>query len=511
MLRFIVGVVLLNGALGAVNSWPTAWVRPARLLAPELLLLVLVVALLVALRGRFREIWRWVATLVALLLVVGRYGVVTTEGLFGRPVNLYWEAVRLPDVVALMLDGAPVGMLVAGAVGGSVAALALVLATRWCVGAVADSVEGPRFRAWVVVICVLLLGGYFWQPKSESEVVFARATAPAYGRQIALVINHMLNPRLKAMKVPTVDISEAGPRRDVYVVFFESYGAAVFDNPLRMAALRTAYDDVEAVLEGSSWSAVSAFVNSTTFGGASWLAHGSLLSGQRIMDQRDYLTLIESGEALLPHRFGAAGYRTIALVPGITKAWPEGAAFGYDLIYDAHTIGYNGPRFGWWEIPDQYSLAHLQEQEADQPGRAPLFVLYPTVMSHMPFAPTPPYVEDWEGLAEAYRRTGMQDQPVDRREAYTGAVRYNLEVLAGFLRQRADDDAVVIVLGDHQPPALVTGPNASWAVPVHVFSRDRQALDGFETLGFQPGVRPGKAVVGNIADLTVAVAASAGS
>lgn len=512
LILFFAGIALLNGALTMVNSWPTAWVRPTALVAPELVALVLLIALLVGIHGRLGEVWHWVISVAVLLLIGGRYGVVTTEGLFGRPVNLYWEAVRLPDVAALMLDATPLWLLVAGAAVGGAAVLGLVLATGWCVRAVAAGLGSPKPRKWTIWVCVLLLAGFsLGQRQSTGETFFARAVVPAYGRQLGLVFDHTLHPRLAMADTGSLGVGRGVSSRDVYIIFLESYGATVFDDPGRKDALDGAYGALEAVLDGSPWSAVSAFVDSTTFGGASWLAHTSLLSGRPIGDQRDYLSLIESGQALLPREFQAAGYRSIALVPGITRAWPEGRAFGYDRIYDAAAIGYEGPRFGWWDIPDQYSLALLQDREIEVAGRAPLFVFYPTVMSHMPFAPTPPYATDWRQLPEVYERVSVEDQSGDRGEAYTAAVRYNLAVLGGFLGQRVDDDAVLIVLGDHQPPALVSGPNAPWAVPVHVFSSDPAALAAFEALGFQPGVRPERAVVGGIADLTGAVQAAAGA
>ncbi|MDM0012791.1 hypothetical protein QTH87_10150 [Variovorax sp. J22P168] len=64
---------------------------------------------------------------------------------------------------------------------------------------------------------------------------------------------------------------------------------------------------------------------------------------------------------------------------------------------DAGTIGYAGPAFGHWRIPDQASMALLQAQElAEQPERrAPRLIVFPTLASHAPFRPLAPYVSDW--------------------------------------------------------------------------------------------------------------------
>ena len=49
---------------------------------------------------------------------------------------------------------------------------------------------------------------------------------------------------------------------------------------------------------------------------------------------------------------------------------------------------------------------------------------------------------------------------------------------------------MLIVLGDHQPAPLVTGPNASRDVPIHVISADPDLIEPFIDAGFVPGTMP---------------------
>ena len=58
-------------------------------------------------------------------------------------------------------------------------------------------------------------------------------------------------------------------------------------------------------------------------GGQSWLAHASLLSGLRIDNQGRYRALLASPRRTLLHLAQAAGWRTAAVMPAITLAWPE--------------------------------------------------------------------------------------------------------------------------------------------------------------------------------------------
>nr|MDJ0989790.1 hypothetical protein [Desulfobacterales bacterium] len=70
------------------------------------------------------------------------------------------------------------------------------------------------------------------------------------------------------------------------------------------------------------------------------------------------------------------------------------------------------------------------------------------------------------------------------------AIRYELTVLGHYLTRFAHDDALIIVLGDHQPNAHITGNEAPSLVPVHVISRDASALAPFCRMGFSPGIVP---------------------
>ena len=48
----------------------------------------------------------------------------------------------------------------------------------------------------------------------------------------------------------------------------------------------------------------------------------------------------------------------------------------------------------------------------------------------------------------------------------------------------------MILLGDHQPPALVSGEGAPWDVPVHVIASRPDVLDRLVAKGFRRGITP---------------------
>src|SRR5207302_5709206 len=72
---------------------------------------------------------------------------------------------------------------------------------------------------------------------------------------------------------------------DVLLIFLESYGAVSWDRPELSTALTAARQRFDGDIRSSGRQVVSGFVESTTFGGESWLAHISLLSGTEVRDQ----------------------------------------------------------------------------------------------------------------------------------------------------------------------------------------------------------------------------------
>ena len=87
---------------------------------------------------------------------------------------------------------------------------------------------------------------------------------------------------------------------------------------------------------------VTAYVESPTFGASSWLAHLSLISGVEVRDQFAYTSLMASKRETMITNFARRGYRTVALMPGMRQAWPEGAFYRYDQIYGRDLLEYRG-------------------------------------------------------------------------------------------------------------------------------------------------------------------------
>jgi hypothetical protein len=79
--------------------------------------------------------------------------------------------------------------------------------------------------------------------------------------------------------------------------------------------------------------------------------------------------------------------------------------------------------------------------------------------------------------------------------SYLHAMAYDFFTLAGYVRQQTSDP-LIIVIGDHQPPAAVSGPGAPWRVPVHVISDKHHVVQRLIDHGFRPGLEPNQPALG---------------
>jgi hypothetical protein len=287
--------------------------------------------------------------------------------------------------------------------------------------------------------------------------------------------------------------------RNVLLIFAESYGAITLADPEFRAALVPLRERFAARARAAGYHVHSDVINSPISGGGSWLAHATMLTGIRIDSQPLYDVMLASQARTLASYFRDAGYRTIAVMPRLQQPWPHGAFFGFDAVLDDAALAYRGPRFTWETTPDQFVLERVHAREIASRDR-PLFLKYVLSSSHLPFDHVPPVVPDGRSIGdgaifaalEARRFPPPGGQVFENRAGYLAAIGYVLEVLENYLVERLDDDALVIVIGDHQPPLTAAAASRNTAVPIHVFSRDPALVEPFRRAGFAPGLVPAR-------------------
>ena len=76
---------------------------------------------------------------------------------------------------------------------------------------------------------------------------------------------------------------------------------------------------------------------------------------------------------------------------------------------------------------------------------------------------------------------------------YLKSLKYDFAVLGDWLAKHLVGNELVILLGDHQPPAVVGGELQQWTVPIHVLSRDPELVSAFIAAGYAAGLVPPRA------------------
>ncbi|NND85534.1 MAG: hypothetical protein HKN46_10345 [Acidimicrobiia bacterium] len=290
----------------------------------------------------------------------------------------------------------------------------------------------------------------------------------------------------------------------------------VLDDDRYEPVVRPRLDAMEARVAAAGVHMATGVMVAPSQGGQSWLGHGSVLSGLWLENQLRYDLLMASERGTLIDDFRAAGYSTVAIMPAITMAWPEGERLRYDRVYAHADIDYHGPPLNWVTMPDQFTWSFLQRAvlDAEAPpngergdgaggiraGGSPVFAEVGLISSHAPWTPILPVVEPWDSVGdgtifERWADAGETPEELWRdsdrvRESYALAVGYAVDVLSSYVANFVDDDVLLIAMGDHQPAPLITGDDAPRSVPVHVFATDPDLLAPFLAWGFEAGAFP---------------------
>ena len=472
---------------------------------PELepLLLIGAVAMLSLMGRRLPAFLRWLVALALVIAAVVQFAAAMVLAALERELDLYFDLAHVPKLLSLFYEAAGPWRGALALAGVSLAVIATVALTAVSLRAIERALAPPRHAA-------LCAGLFLAAPLatlgagalSGNEPLVGVRAMPAVFGQIAHVyrafaVTHGFDHRYDAMLAapqPTPGPLPGLKGRDVILVFFESYGTVALDDPRFAASVAPALAAFAQTVEQAGYQLRSSRVLSPTFGGGSWLAHGTIDSGLKLDPLLTRLVL-ESGRATLARHLRTAGYRAVEVMPGLKTPEPEHDFWGFERSYYAADLGYGGPQFGWFDIPDQYTLRRFDATEGAAP-HAPLFAQIVLVSSHTPFVPVPPYVGDWNDAGDYKSVTPEQwahiYAPPDwahLEDAYAESIVYDLKTLAHWLARR-DGDGLVVILGDHQPPGFVSGERQLWTVPIHVLSRDGDLLLPFAAQGYVAGALP---------------------
>jgi hypothetical protein len=474
--------------------------------------------------------------LTAALVIVRlfRFGDGLVRDGWRRPINLSLDLPLLPDLARLLRSTvAPVPLAL-----GTLGAVAVLSASAWLVYQALNRIQhhlfvhnvgeagGPRrakaagqgtiwavWPTWLEPAAIALLAmvlSPLWPGGVASDRVglFGASVLPRLFEQARFVVDARVLRESKAREIADVQLQlsrtpsglEKLSGADVLLFFIESYGNTVYTNPQHAQKIAPVHAGFAARLERLGMTVATGQLAAPVQGGGSWMAHATFAAGVRIGDGLEFAVLRQTQPppATMASFFRAAGYRTVLVQPGTTRPWPEGEVTGFQRRYYAPDLGYEGPAFEWAPMPDQYVIDFIAQRELAAAARAPIFAEFALISSHAPWSVQPPVV-DWARLQGG--RIFNQVAPVrfavswqtlaQAGEAYMASIGYDFEILGQFLERsvarRAGPDALIVILGDHQPHAAVTGAPPAPEIPVHVISRNRALVDAFMARDAQGG------------------------
>ncbi|RRR72645.1 CDP-alcohol phosphatidyltransferase [Streptomyces sp. RP5T] len=428
----------------------------------------------------------------------------------GRPFNAVLDWELLDDAQSYVADSMGGAVAVAAVVG--VVVLVLLLLTVMTLATVRLSgllvldrrlaTRGTLVAATVWVTCSALGLQVFGTPLA-SEHTAALATAQAKR------VLYTVRDEAEFQKVARADAFGNTPGaqlvpdlrgKDMIFTFIESYGRSAIEDPAIAPGVDKTLDTSTAALAKAGFHAKSGWLTSATYGGSSWLGHSTTLSGLWIDNQQRYRTVMASDHLSLTKAFKKTGaWDTVGVMPGIQKGWPEQRYYGLDKVYNAFQLGYQGPKFSWSTMPDQYALEAYQRQVHGKKRDKPLMSEIILTSSHQPWAPIPKMV-DWDDLGDGSvfkpiqkagnKASDIIADPARSKQEYGKSISYSVTSLTQWLERYGTDDTVLVFLGDHQPIARVSGENASRDVPISIVAKDPKILDKIDSWNWTDGLKP---------------------
>jgi len=497
-LRWLAAFALLFATLALPDRLsdvgPAAFAR----LTLELPLLVLA---LVVLSGPAQLIFRILASVILTLMLLFKLANMATYFGFSRPFSPFVDGMMLPIVFDTLSKSAGIGAAIGAAIAIMVLLLLIGAVLMWALSVIGQGARHARLPLGVAAAALIAMT---FLPQAAPHVgwnasIFTRDQIVAANKSLrdgaAFRAQLLHDPFAQA---PQTNLLAGLKGYDVLLIFVESYGRSAVDNPAYAPLVRARLNTFNTEIAAKGFAARSAWMVSPTFGGESYLAHATSVSGLWVDNQQRYMQLLRSNYSTLISDFNAGGWHTVTVMPQITMAWPEADFFKYGKIYSAVNLDYKGQSFEYMTMPDQYALAAFQRSEIDAVDRKPVMAEIALVSSHIPWAPIPkmvPWEQVGDGTVFNTARTPETSHEVWRDpkripEYYALSIDYTLEALMSYVANFGRDNTLFIIVGDHQPMGFIAGDDASHEVPVHIIARDSAVLAALDQGTWTAGMTP---------------------
>lgn len=386
----------------------------------------------------------------------------------------------------------------------------------WKLTAVSLTAKLNRYSHLLLLLMVIYAFAVIWEYTpflDHPRIIAGSLTAKVYQngkRSLSTLQNRklLLQASDTLFNAYDYDAFNLQEKPDIYIIFIESYGDALYQFEELSQPYLAHMRQVDSQLAQAGWQTASIRSEAPIRGGKSWLSYASFLFGLRLDDEAQYDVMLNAFQDRsfphLGHYLKNQGYDYQRITPLLVTlerdviAWEKTRRFlGYDTwLFLNDMDNFSGPVYGWGPSPpDQYTLSFLRaETEAKQPETPHMF-FYITHNSHVPWVPPPEIASDWRTIATAPPQPPPAYNPYhETKEAYLQSILYEIEMVKSVVLN-GPDDAIYVIVGDHQPPLLAFSDYEGAATPLHIVTQNQDLIDSLAAHQFQPGLSLSEATI----------------
>jgi len=358
---------------------------------------------------------------------------------------------------------------------------------------------------WVIIMLVLVLSAYsIYRSKNRiySALMF-QSPIRSLSKNMYLSYTTYLNIKdLTIEKLASYNhysTIKLKQKPNIIFLVIESYGRIMYDNEQLYKDYKSYMTRLEKQLQEADFYSTSHLSLSPIVAGGSWVSYCNLMFGFNFVNQGTYMAMLNNEEI---HQYeslfqwlqnkgyqnyrlnGMAGYENMEI------PWEK-----YSRLYAVNEwirykdLAYKGPLYGFGPSPpDQYSINYAYNYIKNK-KESPFSLFYITQNSHTPFLSPEGVVDDWKDLVDETHTANINSvffqQP--KLKDYQQSIRYQMETVVDFVVKNCDEDDIIIVVGDHQPPELPK-EKTGLHTPIHLIAKDKSFIKNFESYGFNEGL-----------------------
>ena len=284
-------------------------------------------------------------------------------------------------------------------------------------------------------------------------------------------------------------------RPNIHLLFIESYGTILTQNPRLRDQYFKLLDQLERDLTRNAWQISSTLTTAPVFGGQSWLSVASSLIGRDISTQEQWGWLVDRHKKVssLVSDMQSLGFVTVGNFPSLDTLQDQAEftdLFGFDHILTRKQFQYQkSEHMIARDIPDQYSL-HFTYQNLLEKQNQPFLQVWLGYSSHPPWTKIPPFLDDWTQMKDIHKPAeplslqdiwqGFRFKFINKylsdgflseqtEDHYIRAIYYSLTSIQQYIQLTGQQNDIYIVLGDHQP-RLNASRTYGLQTPIHIIS-----------------------------------------